>query len=94
MISAAASALPFMKASYSPTFRVPLLELPPEMLERVYMYCTIGRLSTQEVRLLYPAGVLLGMDGKTDREIAHHAICTGLQMKSCFAQKTAVNASK
>ena len=74
MVSAGASALPFMKASYSPIRAAPLVGLPPEMLERVYMYCTIGRLSIQEVRRLYPAGVLLGMGGVTDREIAYDAV--------------------
>tara|TARA_R110002050_G_scaffold20557_1_gene58081 strand:- start:1069 stop:1329 length:261 start_codon:yes stop_codon:yes gene_type:complete len=63
-----------MKATYSPTNGVPLVRLPPEMVERVYMYCTMGRLSIGEVRRIYPAGLLLGMDGVTDREIVHHAV--------------------
>ena len=79
MISAGASALPFMKASYSPTTMAPVVGLPPEMVETLYMYCTLGRLSIQEVRLLYPAGVLLGMEGMTDREIAHRALVGGMQ---------------
>tara|TARA_R110002050_G_scaffold166670_1_gene297208 strand:+ start:978 stop:1148 length:171 start_codon:yes stop_codon:yes gene_type:complete len=49
------------------------------MLERVYMYCTEGKLSIQEVRRLYPAGVLLGIEGMTDREIVHHAIVNDMQ---------------
>ena len=60
-------------SSYSLTYRAPLVGLPPEMLERVYMYCTMGRLSLQEVRRLHPTGALLGMEGITDREIAHRA---------------------
>ena len=78
MSSAGASAVPFMKVSYSPTHMVPLVGLPPEMVERVYMYCTDGRLSIQHVRRLYPAGVLLGID-VTDREIVHRAIDDNLQ---------------
>ena len=74
MINAAASTLPFMKATYSYTLRGPLVRLPPEMLERVYMCCTEGRLSVQEVRQLYAAGVLLGMAGITNREIVHQAV--------------------
>ena len=73
-VSAGASALPFMKASYSLTYRAPLVGLPPEMMERVCMYCTMGRLSISEVRRLYPTGVLLGAEGITDREITHFAI--------------------
>ena len=80
MISAGASALPFLKASFSPIHLAPLLRLPPEMLERVYMYCTWGRLSTQEVRRLYTAGVLLGMERMTDRELVHHAVVEGKQV--------------
>lgn len=79
MIGTGASALPVMKALYSPAHHTPLVGLPPEMVERVFMYCTEGRLSIQEVRRLYPAGVLLGMQGITDREIAHHAVVTGMQ---------------
>ena len=69
-----------MKASYSPTHMAPLLKLPPEMLERVYMYCTEGRLTGQEVRRLYPAGVLLGMAGMTDRQIVHRVIAEGVHL--------------
>tara|TARA_R110002050_G_scaffold285979_1_gene435895 strand:- start:242 stop:451 length:210 start_codon:yes stop_codon:yes gene_type:complete len=57
----------------------PLMRLPPELVERLYMYCTEGRFSIQEVRRLYPVGVLLGMEGMTDREIVHHAVVDGLQ---------------
>tara|TARA_R110002050_G_scaffold245901_1_gene383573 strand:+ start:709 stop:963 length:255 start_codon:yes stop_codon:yes gene_type:complete len=74
MISTGASALPFMRATYSPANEAPLVDLPPEMVERVYMYCTLGKLSIEEVRRLYPAGVLLGMEGVTDREIVHRAV--------------------
>ena len=63
-----------MRATYSPTNGTPLVGLPPEMVERVYMYCTSGRLSIEEVRRLYPAAVLLGMEGVTDREIVHRAV--------------------
>ena len=69
-----------MKATYSPTLLAPLVELPPEMLERVYLYCTQGRLSIQESRGLYAAGVLLGMEGMTDRQIVHHAVIEGMQV--------------
>ena len=79
MISTGASALPFMKATYSPTYGAPLVGLPPEMVERVYMYCTLGRLSIEEVRRIYPAGVLLGMEGLTDREIVHRAVVNSAQ---------------
>lgn len=75
-LSAGANALPFMKTSYSITHGTPLLRLPPEMLERVYMYCTMGRLSIEDMRRLYPKGVLLGMRGITDREIVHLAVET------------------
>lgn len=85
MISAGASALPLMKASYSPTHMAPLMGLPPEMVERLYMYCTEGRLSIHQVRRLYPAGVLLGMEGITDREIVHRAVNDKLQLELCFA---------
>ena len=78
-VNAGANALPFMKASYSPTHQTPTLQLPPEMVERVYMYCTEGWLSVQEVRGLYPAGVLLGMEGMTDRQIVHHSLVSGGQ---------------
>ena len=78
-----ASALPFMKASYSPKDEAPLVGLPPEMLERVYMYCTSGRLSIGEVRQLYPVGVLYGMGGMTDREIVHEAVVGGLRVSLC-----------
>tara|TARA_R110002050_G_scaffold139864_4_gene264441 strand:- start:4 stop:258 length:255 start_codon:yes stop_codon:yes gene_type:complete len=78
MISTGASALPFMRATYSPN-GAHLLGLPPEMVERVYMYCTLGRLSIEEVRRLYPAGVLLGMEGLTDREIVHRAVVNSAQ---------------
>ena len=74
------SALPFMKATYSPTLLSPLVWLPPEMLERVYLYCTQGRLSIQEMRGLYAAGVLLGMEEMTDRQIVHHAVIEGMQV--------------
>ena len=75
-----AAALPFMKASYSLKSEAPLVKLPPEMLERVYMYCTSGKLSVGEVRRLYPAGILFGMVGMTDREIVHAAIVRELQV--------------
>ena len=78
VVSAGASALPFMKASCSPTHMTPLVGLPPEMLERVYMYCTEGMLGIQVLRRLYPAGVLLGMEGMTDREIVHRAVIEGM----------------
>tara|TARA_R110002050_G_scaffold107077_6_gene217393 strand:- start:548 stop:859 length:312 start_codon:yes stop_codon:yes gene_type:complete len=83
MISAGATALPFMKASYSRTHQAPLVGLPPEMLERMYMYCTEGKMSIQEVRSLYPAALLLGMNGMMDREIAHHAVVGGIQLALC-----------
>ena len=66
-----------MKATYSTIQHSPRVELPPEMLERVYMYCTAGGLSAREIRKLYPAGVLLGMDGMTDREIVQNALVNG-----------------
>ena len=68
-----------MKATYSTIQHSPRVELPPEMLERVYMYCTAGGLSAREIRKLYPAGVLLGMDGMTDREIVQNALINGLR---------------
>tara|TARA_R110002050_G_scaffold258794_1_gene398137 strand:- start:157 stop:528 length:372 start_codon:yes stop_codon:yes gene_type:complete len=71
---------PFMKATYSPTLLSPLVWLPPEMLERVYLYCTQGRLSIQEMRRLYAAGVLLGIEGMADRQIVHHAVVEGMQL--------------
>ena len=74
MIRAGGSTLPFMKATYSPAHMAPLVRLPPEMVERVYMYCTEGKLSIQEVRGLYSAGVLMGIEGMTDREIVHCAV--------------------
>ena len=43
------------------------------------MYSTEGRLSIQEVRGLYAAAVLLGMEGTTDRQIAHHAVIDRIQ---------------
>ena len=79
-INAGTSALPFMKATYSPTLLSPLVWLPPEMLERVYLYCTQGRLSIQEMRGLYVAGVLLGIEWMTDRQIVHHAVIEGMQV--------------
>tara|TARA_R110002050_G_scaffold1772_3_gene11527 strand:+ start:1479 stop:1790 length:312 start_codon:yes stop_codon:yes gene_type:complete len=86
-ISAGANALPFMKVTYNPFQMTSLVGLPPEMLERVYMYCTHGMMAIQEVRALYPAGVLLGMEGMTDREIAHHAVAAeGLQLTPCSAE--------
>ena len=85
MVSAGARALPFMKASYSPTYMSPLVGLPPEMVERVYMYCTQGRLSIQEVRGLYTVGMLMGMEGLTDREIVHRAV-EGVQQVICPAR--------
>ena len=81
MVSNGAKALPFMKASYSPTRAAPLVGLPPEILERVYMYCTEGRLSVQEVKRLYPAGILVGMEGMSEREIVHGAVDVGLEVK-------------
>ena len=83
-ISAGADVLPLMKASHSATATAPLVNLPREILERVFMYCTVGRLSTQEVRRLCPAGVLLGMDGITDREIVHVAVAGEMQPELCF----------
>tara|TARA_R110002050_G_scaffold234543_1_gene370440 strand:- start:74 stop:448 length:375 start_codon:yes stop_codon:yes gene_type:complete len=79
-INAGTSALPFMKSTYSPTLLSPLVWLPPEMLERVYLYCTQGRLSIQEMRGLYAAGVLLGIEGMTDRQIVYHAVVEGMQV--------------
>ena len=79
MIGAGARALPVMKVLYSPTHQAPRAELPPEMLERVFLFCTQGRLSIQEVRRLYPAGMLVGMEGMTDREIVHRAVVTGME---------------
>ena len=79
LINAGTSALPFMKATYSPTLLSPLVWLPPEMLERVYLYCTQGRLSIQEMRGLYAAGALLGIKGMTDRQIVHLAVIQRMQ---------------
>ena len=79
MISAGTNAMSFMKASYSIIRLAPLLSLPPEILERIYMYCAMGRLSIHEVRKLYPAAVLLGMEGITDRAIAHCTTIGGMQ---------------
>ena len=73
-ISEGAMALPFMKATYNPMISVSLIQLPPEMMERVYMYCTTGRLNVWEMRRLYPAAVLCGMNGIVDREIVHGAV--------------------
>ena len=80
-VSEGAIALPFMNATYSPLEHRPLIGLPPEMLERVYMYCTSGRLTSPEMRRLYPAGLLYGMAGITDREIVHCAIVYALRVK-------------
>ena len=80
MIIEGANALPFMKATYSSFHCIPLIPLPPEILEMVYMYCTSGRLTKDEVRKLYPAGVLYGMGGVTDREIVHGAVECGLRV--------------
>tara|TARA_R110002050_G_scaffold73086_1_gene157370 strand:- start:325 stop:669 length:345 start_codon:yes stop_codon:yes gene_type:complete len=79
IIKAGTSALPFMKASCSPTQLAPRVRLPPEMLERVYMYCTMGWLSIQEVRRLYAAGMLLGIEGMSDRQIVHRAVIEGIR---------------
>tara|TARA_R110002050_G_scaffold30016_1_gene76777 strand:- start:21 stop:314 length:294 start_codon:yes stop_codon:yes gene_type:complete len=80
MINAMTSALPFMKTTYSPILLAPRLKLPMKMLERVYLYCTQGRLSIQELRKMCAAGVLLGMEGMTDRQIAHHAVIEGTKV--------------
>ena len=84
MIREGANALPFMKATYSPFHCIPLIRLPPEILEMVFMYCTSGNLTRDEMRRLYPAGVLLGMEGVTDREIMHGAVKCGLQVALVF----------
>lgn len=63
-----------MKAPYSAKHGAPLIELPPEILEMVYMYCTSGRLKVDEMRRLYVTGVLLGMKGVSDRDIVHGAL--------------------
>ena len=80
LIREGATALPFMKATYSLTHRAPLIGLPPEMLEMVYMYCTLGSLKADEMRRLYPAAVLWGMRGVTDRDIVHEAVICRLQI--------------
>ena len=84
MIREGANALPFMKATYSSTHCVPFIGLPPEILELVFMYCTSGCLTQDEMRRLYPAGVLLGMEGVTDREIVHGGVECGLQVALIF----------
>ena len=46
----------------------------------VYMYCVSGAMQISKMRKLYPAAVLLGMDGMTGREILHGAVEEGLQV--------------
>lgn len=85
-------ALHFMKATYSPRRRASRIELAPEILERVYMYCTAGRLSAGQVRQLAVAGVLSGMGGVSDREIVHGAVeregDMQITMASCSGSQT------
>ena len=74
-------ALPFMKATYTVTVGSPSLPLPPELLEHIYLFSTNGRLKINEVRRLYPAALLFGMSGVTDREIVHGALELELPVK-------------
>ena len=78
MLREGSNALPFMKATYSHSTGVPIIGLPPEILEMVYMYCTSGTMTAEEMRNLYSAGVLYGMDGVNGREIVHAAVYCGL----------------
>ena len=77
-IKEGAIALPFMKSTYSVIEQRPRINLPPEILEQVYKYCTLGWLCVSELRRLYSAGVLHGLKGLTDRELSHHAVEIGL----------------
>ena len=73
-VSSGDNTLPFMKSSFGVRKGCPLLQLPPEMLEHVYMYCLRGRLEKWEMRMLYSSAILLGMGWITDREIVHGAL--------------------
>ena len=84
MIIEGANALSFMKATYSSIHCAPFIGLPPEILEMVFMYSTSGSLTRDEMRRLYPAGVLLGMKGATDREIVMVQWNVGCKLLSSF----------
>tara|TARA_R110002050_G_scaffold217470_1_gene353503 strand:- start:430 stop:714 length:285 start_codon:yes stop_codon:yes gene_type:complete len=77
-IKEGAPVLAFMKATYSAMHSAPLIQLPPEILEMIYMYCTLGTLQVDEMRKLYVAGLLLGMAGVNDRDIVHGALVASL----------------
>ena len=77
---AGASALPFMKVTYSATLQQPAIRLPPEILELIFMHCTEGLLDGNEMRCLYPAAVLLGCRGLTNREVVHGAVMSNLSV--------------
>tara|TARA_R110002050_G_scaffold258662_1_gene398014 strand:- start:35 stop:340 length:306 start_codon:yes stop_codon:yes gene_type:complete len=79
MLRESEKAVPFMKASYHARCCAPAILLPPEILELLYMYCAAGSLKVGEVRKLYPAAVLHGMERLTDREIVHGAVEEGLE---------------
>ena len=72
-------AVAFMKISFLAEHSMPAIPLPPEILELVYMFCICGCMLITEVRKLYPAAVLHGMEGLTDREIVHGAEITGVR---------------
>ena len=77
MLREVEKAVAFMKASYSVKQCTPSIPLPPEILELVYMYCITGTMQVSEMRKLYPAAVLHGMKGLTDRDIIHRAVEKG-----------------
>ena len=81
LIFEGARALPFMKATYNAAHLAPLVGLPPEVLERVYMYCAAGSLTIKDMRRLYPASTLCRMPEMTDLQIVERAIVDKMSVK-------------
>ncbi len=67
-------ALPFMKATYGSMGCCPLISLPPELLEHIYMYCTSGCVSKREMRELYVLSVLVGVNDISSEDIVRYAL--------------------
>ena len=70
-----------MKVSFSVRDCRPTINLPAEMLEHVYMYCTGGCLSKEEIRALYTCAVLQGMGQHTRRELVHHLLTSTCRLQ-------------